>query len=133
MGLRDIFRSHHTSDASDKCLSDDSSQSSYCQEVLAGWDEDLHRVAFVFGGTVQGVGFRFSVQRCAVAHKVCGWVKNESDGTVSCEMQGSSYQIEAVLRELAQNERDGRAWHRMTIESRVELDPINEGTFSIRY
>jgi len=40
------------------------------------------RIHAIFIGTVQGVGFRYSVQRAADQLGVCGWVKNLQNGNV---------------------------------------------------
>jgi len=37
---------------------------------------------FYCSGNVQGIGFRYTVWDIAGAFKVCGWVKNLSDGRV---------------------------------------------------
>lgn len=48
-------------------------------------------------GAVQGVGFRYRTKHAANALGVTGWVRNNPDGTVSLEMQGSESQIDQVL------------------------------------
>ena len=48
-------------------------------------------------GRVQGVGFRFFVQQTAVNLKVTGWVKNESDGTVSMEIQAEPQILDKLI------------------------------------
>ncbi len=35
-----------------------------------------------YSGNVQGIGFRYTLQDLAGTFKVCGWVKNLSDGRV---------------------------------------------------
>jgi len=40
-------------------------------------------------GRVQGVGFRWFVQRQAAALNLTGWVKNRGDGTVEIWAEGS--------------------------------------------
>lgn len=51
----------------------------------------------VFRGWVQGVGFRWRARHAAEAYGVTGWVRNEPDGSVSMEVQGSEAQIDQVL------------------------------------
>ena len=53
-----------------------------------------------FYGKVQAVGFRFQAQNAARHHRVTGWVKNEYDGSVTMEMQGTEQQINAVVAEI---------------------------------
>lgn len=56
------------------------------------------RKAFKFTGSVQGVGFRYRAQYAANGLRVTGWVKNEWDGSVSMEAQGSEEQINEMLK-----------------------------------
>lgn len=61
----------------------------------------VQRIQVVFKGEVQGVGFRYTVQSLALKYRLCGWVKNMPDGsTVMAEVQGSSGQIEALIRDV---------------------------------
>ncbi|MBQ6334618.1 MAG: acylphosphatase [Erysipelotrichaceae bacterium] len=55
------------------------------------------RKHFRFFGTVQGVGFRFQAMMAADRLGLSGWVKNESDGSVSMEIQGTEEEISAAL------------------------------------
>ena len=48
-------------------------------------------------GIVQGVGFRGLAKQAADDAGATGWVRNEYDGSVILELQGTSEQIEAVL------------------------------------
>ena len=47
------------------------------------------RKRMVFQGRVQGVGFRWHARHAALALGLTGWVKNEYDGSVTMEIQGS--------------------------------------------
>ena len=55
------------------------------------------RKRFVFFGDVQGVGFRWRARHAAQAVGTTGWVRNERDGRVSMELQGTEEQIDRVL------------------------------------
>jgi acylphosphatase len=46
-------------------------------------------------GRVQGVGFRFFTERCALREGLHGWVRNAADGAVEAEAEG---ELEAVER-----------------------------------
>ena len=74
-------------------------------------------------GRVQGVGFRYFVQRQATALGICGWVKNCEDGSVRMLLQGD------ILRE-------GTVWiavdQLLTEQVPWEAYP-KEGSFWIRY
>ncbi len=63
----------------------------------------MKRVHYIFHGRVQGVGFRFTAQAIAKELKLSGWVRNEYDGTVSVQLQGSDERQEQFLRELREN------------------------------
>ena len=56
----------------------------------------------VFSGRVQGVGFRFTVQRFARQSKLTGWVRNCPDGTVEALIQGTRKGIDSLCEELEQ-------------------------------
>lgn len=58
------------------------------------------REAIVFEGRVQGVGFRATAASIGRDLDLEGWVRNEPDGTVRCEVQGPSASIEAFLSRL---------------------------------
>ena len=50
-----------------------------------------------FSGPVQGVGFRYRAEYAANMLGVTGWVRNEPDGSVLLEVQGTDEQIDKVL------------------------------------
>ena len=58
------------------------------------------RKRFVFNGRVQGVGFRYLTRRAADLIGVTGWVRNELDGSVTMEIQGTEEQLEGVMLSL---------------------------------
>ena len=51
---------------------------------------------FLITGRVQGVGFRFYMQRKARELGVTGWVRNRRDGSVEATVQGKSESVEAM-------------------------------------
>ena len=55
------------------------------------------RKRITFSGHVQGVGFRWRAKKAAEMYGVTGWVRNNCDGTVTMEAQGSEEQIDQVL------------------------------------
>ena len=58
------------------------------------------RKRLVFHGRVQGVGFRWRARAAAQAAGVTGWVRNNCDGSVTMELQGSEAQIDRVIQTL---------------------------------
>lgn len=83
------------------------------QEPLAGMNEkkagkrdmsDIIRVHVVVHGQVQGVGFRYRATYIAQALGVSGWVRNEMDGSVEMELQGTRQMIDQMMNRLG-NER----------------------------
>jgi len=54
-----------------------------------------------FIGRVQGVGFRWTACRVAEGHDVTGTVRNCSDGSVECVVEGTPAEINAFIQALA--------------------------------
>lgn len=50
-----------------------------------------------YSGTVQGVGFRYAVERFASGLKLTGWVKNLPDGRVEILCEGLPEDIEKLV------------------------------------
>ena len=55
------------------------------------------RRRIVFYGQVQGVGFRYRAAKAAEMVGCTGWVRNDWDGTVTMEIQGTEEQIDQVI------------------------------------
>jgi acylphosphatase len=55
------------------------------------------RVRVVIRGYVQGVGFRASCARQAVAWGVAGWVRNQWDGSVEALFEGEAAAVERMI------------------------------------
>jgi acylphosphatase len=79
------------------------------------------RVAVHFTGMVQGVGFRYRARHAASLYGCTGWVRNEWDGSVTMEIQGTPEQIEQVIQAI----RAGRFVRIEDMESR-EIPPEEE-------
>ena len=85
------------------------------------------RKRIIFHGRVQGVGFRYTAKRYALGFGLTGWIKNECDGTVVMEIQGSERFINQLLVEINKNRYIQIDW----INS--EMIPLGgENSFSIR-
>ncbi|MBI4462729.1 MAG: acylphosphatase [Acidobacteria bacterium] len=63
---------------------------------------------YFVGGSVQGVGFRFFVERVARQLGIGGYVKNLRDGRVEVYAIGAPAQLNELKRRLAEGPRGGR-------------------------
>lgn len=63
---------------------------------------DRRRLQVGISGEVQGVGFRWFVQRLAARLELDGWVTNLSDGTVEVVAEGPQARLDALLAALRQ-------------------------------
>jgi acylphosphatase len=57
----------------------------------------VERRHVVISGFVQGVGFRFAVERGATSRGVSGWVRNRPDGAVEAVFEGEPDDVEALV------------------------------------
>ena len=58
------------------------------------------RKEFHFEGNVQNIGFRFEVQNHAKPLGITGYAKNNDDGSVTAQLQGSLENIDKVILSL---------------------------------
>lgn len=58
------------------------------------------RKHFIFSGRVQEVGFRYSAFSIATKLGLTGWVRNEWDGSVEMEAQGTKEKIQKLVAQL---------------------------------
>lgn len=63
---------------------------------------------YVVRGRVQGVGFRWFVEREAHILGIAGWVRNNSDGSVEVLAQGTHDQLSGLRSRLRQGPRAAR-------------------------
>ncbi|MCR5626538.1 MAG: acylphosphatase [Lachnospiraceae bacterium] len=87
------------------------------------------RYKFRFFGSVQGVGFRYTARHAANRYRLTGYVKNEYDGSVTCEVQGNEAEIDAFITTV----RNGR-YIEISSMDRTSL-PVEEDerSFEVRY
>jgi len=57
-------------------------------------------VTILASGVVQGVGFRFFLDRKAREYGLCGWVRNLPRGEVEIEVEGEKGMIEDFIKEI---------------------------------
>lgn len=58
----------------------------------------MQRTRVIVDGVVQGVYFRDTTRRTAIALGVAGWVRNLSDGRVEAVFEGAPDAVEQALR-----------------------------------
>ncbi len=66
---------------------------------------------FLVRGRVQGVGFRWFVEREAHLLQIAGWVRNNSDGAVEILAQGTREQLAGLHSRLREGPRASRVDH----------------------
>jgi acylphosphatase len=71
-------------------------------------EADVQTRKFRVCGRVQGVGFRWFVEREAKTLGILGWVRNNTDGTVEVLATGTSDQLSALRSRLQQGPRAAR-------------------------
>jgi len=87
------------------------------------------RARAVVTGEVQGVGYRFFVERHARDRSLAGFARNEFDGSVTVEIQGPGPAVQEVLEALKTGPRSA-----IVEDVRVQwLDPVpGQSGFAIR-
>jgi acylphosphatase len=68
----------------------------------------MERLHAVVRGDVQGVGFRYFVQRNAGRLGLRGWVRNNDDGTVEVVAEGGRPELDQLKRALEEGPRMAR-------------------------
>ncbi len=82
----------------------------------------------LISGRVQGVGFRWAIQRQAERLGVSGWVRNLSDGRVEARFEGHSHAVEDAV--VFCREGPDSAWVDSVDVS--EVDPEEASQFRVR-
>ena len=83
-----------------------------------------------YEGSVQGVGFRYSIKRIADGFDVIGSVRNLRDGRVELQVSGEEAEVRAFLEAINQSEL--RAHIKKQIESPLAQPPVTR-SFEIRH
>ncbi len=83
----------------------------------------------IFKGHVQGVGFRFTVQRIARNLGVCGWVKNLFDNDVEVVAEAEQLVVDTFLEKI----RD--SFSRYIVDEQIQISqPVQRlNNFEIRF
>jgi len=69
---------------------------------------DLETRRYLVTGRVQGVGFRWFVEREAAQLSIAGWVRNREDGSVEVMATGTPEQLRSLKSKLQQGPRAAR-------------------------
>ena len=78
------------------------------------------RKEFHFEGNVQNIGFRFEVQSHAKPLGITGYAKNNEDGSVTAQLQGSLEDINRVILSLQNIDR-------------IQIDSMTEKEITLDY
>ena len=89
----------------------------------------IKRFRLCFYGMVQGVGFRYTAMHAANMYRLTGYVKNEDDGSVTCEVQGDEDAIDRFVATI----RNGRFIDISSIDKRAMEIIADESSFEVRY
>ena len=85
---------------------------------------NMLRKHITFYGWVQGVGFRYRAHHAAQLYGCTGWVRNEWDGSVVMEIQGTEEAIGKVIQAIEA----GKYVRIEKMESRmIPVDPEERG------
>ncbi|GAA3766124.1 acylphosphatase [Microbacterium kribbense] len=82
----------------------------------------------VVTGSVQGVGYRYTMRLQAREAGAAGWVRNRHDGSVEAEVEGSADQVDALLAWMA----EGPPGSRVTGARVRDLPPAGYVGFEVR-
>jgi acylphosphatase len=91
---------------------------------------DIRAVKGLVSGRVQGVAYRASFRREALARGVTGWVRNRSDGSVEFLVQGQTDHVQQVLDWAKKGPTLARV---ADVAVRDVACDLNLGGFEIRY
>ncbi|MFC0323601.1 acylphosphatase [Gallibacterium melopsittaci] len=82
---------------------------------------------FIIYGLVQGVGFRYFTWREALRLGICGWVKNQTDGSVLVVAQGSEQQLMQFKQWLQQGPKTATVQYveTITVDSDKQYDSFS--------
>lgn len=69
---------------------------------MSDYDSKIIRKQIRVYGSVQGVGFRYRTEHAAESVGATGWVRNDPDGSVFMEIQGTEEQIDRVFAMVSQ-------------------------------
>lgn len=69
---------------------------------MSDYEDKVIRKLITVNGFVQGVGFRYRTIHASELVGATGWVRNNPDGSVTMEIQGTEQQIDKVFQMIEQ-------------------------------
>ncbi len=88
--------------------------------------DDRETRRYLVSGRVQGVGFRWYVEREAATLGIAGWVRNREDGRVEVMATGTRQQLSALHGRLREGPRAARV-DEVAVSPAPFLDKISFG------
>lgn len=79
----------------------------------------------IFEGRVQGVGFRYAVKDLSRGFEVCGTVRNLPEGSVELVAMGETEEVEAFIKEIAEESSVAHHIKNLRAEAITPLDGIS--------
>ncbi|MGB0042513.1 MAG: acylphosphatase [Terriglobales bacterium] len=76
--------------------------------MVSSAQSSIHARRFLVRGRVQGVGFRWFVEREAHILQIAGWVRNNHDGSVEVLAMGTREQLAGLRSRLQEGPRAAR-------------------------
>jgi acylphosphatase len=75
---------------------------------MTSTEKSIEASRYIVRGRVQGVGFRWFVEREAHTLGIAGWVRNNHDGSVEVQAQGTRDQLSGLHARLREGPRAAR-------------------------
>jgi acylphosphatase len=83
-------------------------EAKHASVVMTAAEKAVEARRFIVRGRVQGVGFRWFVEREAHTLGIAGWVRNNADGSVEVLAQGTRDQLSGLHSRLREGPRAAR-------------------------
>ena len=96
--------------------------------MLKAKSRTTQRLHIVVSGTVQGIGYRWFVQKTADRLGVTGWVRNLTDGNVEIEAEHSPEVLQLFMQKL----RNEHPWASVSDITAVPLPAASESSTQFR-
>ena len=93
---------------------------------------DAKRLHLRFVGQVQGVGFRWTASLVARELNLTGWVRNELDGSVTAEIQGTEAHVGAFFSQMLEQYRRRPISYVVSEREDIPVE-ASETRFEVRY